>query len=46
VAEVLGSSPLNISFRRALTENKLTDWHILVFRTMNVVLTEGNDVVS
>ncbi|WVZ49477.1 LOW QUALITY PROTEIN: hypothetical protein U9M48_000835, partial [Paspalum notatum var. saurae] len=46
VAEVLCSSSLNISFRRALTGNKLTQWHNLVLRTMNAELTEGNDVFS
>ena len=44
VAAVFSSTPLNISFRRALTGNKLTEWHNLVLRTMNVELTEGNDV--
>ena len=46
VAEVLCSSPLNISFRRALTGNKLTEWYNLLLRTMNVDLIEGNDVFS
>ncbi|WVZ49107.1 hypothetical protein U9M48_000488 [Paspalum notatum var. saurae] len=44
VAKVLSSLPPNLSFRRALTGNKLTEWYNLVLRTMNVDLTEGNDV--
>ncbi|WVZ70175.1 hypothetical protein U9M48_018861 [Paspalum notatum var. saurae] len=44
IADVLSFSPFNISFRRALTGNKLTEWHNLVFHLANVSLTEGNDM--
>ncbi|WVZ54040.1 hypothetical protein U9M48_004908 [Paspalum notatum var. saurae] len=43
VADVFRSSPLNISFRRALVENKLHEWHNLVANLMFVNLEEGND---
>ncbi|WVZ81474.1 LOW QUALITY PROTEIN: hypothetical protein U9M48_028848, partial [Paspalum notatum var. saurae] len=33
-----------ISFRRALLGDKLTDWHNLVRRVLNISLQEGNDV--
>lgn len=41
---ILSSSPLNLSFRRALIGNKLTEWHNLALRMMNFSLTEGKDV--
>ncbi|WVZ83882.1 LOW QUALITY PROTEIN: hypothetical protein U9M48_030978 [Paspalum notatum var. saurae] len=44
VAETLSSSPLNVSLRRALTGNKLIEWHNLVLRTMRIRLTEGADM--
>ncbi|WVZ90605.1 hypothetical protein U9M48_036890 [Paspalum notatum var. saurae] len=52
----LGDQPLNYQFPslfnivrkkmqlRALTENKLTEWHNLVIRSANVSLIEGNDM--
>ncbi|WVZ96321.1 hypothetical protein U9M48_041976 [Paspalum notatum var. saurae] len=43
VADVFRSSPLNISFRRALVGNKLQEWHNLVANLMFVNLEEGND---
>ena len=43
VADVFGSSPLNISFRRALVGNKLHEWHDLVAKLMFVNVEEGND---
>ncbi|WVZ49680.1 hypothetical protein U9M48_001017 [Paspalum notatum var. saurae] len=45
LAEVLTSSPLNISFRRDLVGDKLTDWHIPVIRILNnVMIQKGNNV--
>jgi hypothetical protein len=46
MVEVLCSLPSNISFKRSLMGNKLTDWHSLFFQMMNLVLIEGNDVFS
>jgi hypothetical protein len=46
VGEVLCSSPLNISSRRALRGNKLTKWHNLVLNNERSVNKRGNDVVS
>ncbi|WVZ91890.1 hypothetical protein U9M48_038003 [Paspalum notatum var. saurae] len=43
VAEVFRSSPLNISFKRALVGNKLHEWHNLVANLLSVNLEEGND---
>jgi hypothetical protein len=43
VAEVLQSTPLNVSFRRALTENKLSQWHDLVGRLLDINLGEESD---
>jgi hypothetical protein len=45
VAEVLNSSPLNISFRRALVCGKLQEWHNLVLRLVNINLHEGKDII-
>jgi hypothetical protein len=36
VVDVLSSTPLNISFRRALVGDKLRDWHNLVARLLSV----------
>jgi len=44
VANVLSSSPLNISFRRALVGNKLFEWHSLVASLTHVNLEEGLDI--
>ena len=43
VAKVMSTQPLNISFRRALVDNKLVEWHDLVAQITNVVLVEGSD---
>ena len=43
VASVLGSRPLNISFRRAVVGDKLNSWLDLVSKVLNVTLTEAND---
>ena len=40
---MLTTKPLNISFRRALVGNKLTEWLSLVGRISNVELVEGSD---
>ncbi|WVZ59014.1 LOW QUALITY PROTEIN: hypothetical protein U9M48_009224 [Paspalum notatum var. saurae] len=46
VAEVLDSSPLNVSFKRSLVGNKLRDWENLVARLLNVSLEKENDVLK
>jgi len=43
VAEMFSSRPLNISSRRSLIGDKLTDWYNLVARLLNVDLQEGRD---
>jgi len=43
VSKVMTTSPLNISFRRALVDNKLAEWLSLVARISNVELVEGSD---
>jgi hypothetical protein len=43
VSKVMATSPLNISFRRALVDNKLIEWLNLVARISNVELVEGSD---
>jgi hypothetical protein len=43
VAKVLSTQPLNISFRRALVDNNLVEWHDLVALISNVTLVEGSD---
>ncbi|WVZ95111.1 hypothetical protein U9M48_040913 [Paspalum notatum var. saurae] len=44
VAEVIGSSPLNVSFRRGLHGERLLAWQQLVGRVMNIELRGGKDV--
>lgn len=44
VAKVLGTIPLNVSFRCALTGNKLAQWFDLVARVANCSLNEQDDV--
>jgi hypothetical protein len=39
----MATSPLNISFRRALVDNKLVEWLHLVAQISNVELVEGSD---
>jgi hypothetical protein len=43
VSKVMATSPLNISFKRALVDNKLREWLNLVARISNVQLVEGSD---
>ena len=43
VADVLNSTPLNVSFRRALVGNKLLEWQSLVARVAFINLNEGQD---
>jgi len=43
VASVLSSEPLNISFRRALVDEKLQEWLDLVAKITNINLVEGRD---
>ena len=43
VSKVLASSPLNISFRRALVDNKLLQWLNLVAHISNAQLVGGSD---
>ena len=43
VSKVMATSPLNISFRRALVDNKLIEWLNLVARISYVQLVEGSD---
>jgi hypothetical protein len=43
VANVMSSTPLNISFRRALVGEKLNEWLRLVAQVSNFNLTQGRD---
>ena len=43
VSKVSASSPLNISFRWALLDNKLLEWLNLVAKISNVQLVGGSD---
>ncbi|WVZ53210.1 hypothetical protein U9M48_004183, partial [Paspalum notatum var. saurae] len=43
VATVMSTSPLNISFRRALVGNKLQAWHDLVGKITNIILNDQPD---
>jgi hypothetical protein len=43
VAKIMGTNPLNVSFRRALVGNKLSEWLNLVARISNIVLVDGSD---
>ena len=43
VAEVLGSVPLHISFRRVLVGDKLVAWNEMVLRLASIQLTDGQD---
>jgi hypothetical protein len=42
----MSTMPINISFRRALTQEKIIDWHNLVTMISNFRLQEGNDRFS
>ena len=43
VKEVFSTTPLNISFRRALVGDKLHDWLRIVDMLLNIILQEGRD---
>ncbi|WVZ67109.1 hypothetical protein U9M48_016236 [Paspalum notatum var. saurae] len=43
VATVMSTSPLNISFQRALVGNKLQAWHDLVGKITNIILNDQPD---
>ena len=43
VVNVMNKNPLNISFRRALTGDKLTSWHNLVAKISLQQLSQGRD---
>jgi hypothetical protein len=42
ISKIMATSPLNISFRRALVDNNIRDWLVLVARISHVQLTEGS----
>jgi hypothetical protein len=44
VAQVISSSPLNISFRRNLVGANLTNWYRIVASLQNINLLEEKDV--
>ena len=46
VAKVMNSTSLNISFRRALVDEKLDEWLRLVAQVSNFNLTQGRDTFS
>jgi len=41
VVEILSSNPLNVSFRRVLVGDQLTEWFSLVASLVHVNLNEG-----
>ena len=43
VADVLNSTPLNVSFRRTLVGNKLLEWQSIVARVAFINLNDGQD---
>ena len=43
VAEVMSTTPLNISFRRAIVGQKLIEWNNLILRLANITLPNEND---
>ena len=44
VVEILSSNPLNVSFRRVLVGDQLTEWFSLVASLVHVNLNEGMDI--
>jgi hypothetical protein len=46
ISKIMATSPLNISFRRALVDNNLRDCLALVARISHVQLTEGSDLLK
>jgi hypothetical protein len=43
VAKVMAAKPLNLSFRKALVDNKLVEWQNLVAQIVNIQLEHGSD---
>jgi hypothetical protein len=43
IAKVMATTPLNLSFRRALVDNKLIEWYNLVAQITHVELVDGSD---
>ena len=43
VANIMSTTPLNISFQRALVGNKLVAWHDLVAKIANISLNDQID---
>lgn len=43
VANVMSSTPLNISFIRALVDEKLEEWLKLLARVSNINVSQGRD---
>ena len=43
VAKVMATRPLNLSFRRALVDNKFVEWRNLVAQITHVDLVDGLD---
>jgi hypothetical protein len=41
MAKVMTTQPLNVSFRRALVDNKFVEWHKSVAQIANVVLVDS-----
>jgi hypothetical protein len=46
VQSVLSHAPLNISFRRTLVGDKLTAWHEVQFKVVQVNLSDERDIFS
>ena len=44
VSKVMSSTPLNVSFRRALRGNNLVNWHELVTKVAGVQLVDQSDM--
>ena len=46
VSKVMSSTPLNVSFRRALVGENMRLWMELVSKMMNTSLTDSNDTLN
>jgi hypothetical protein len=46
ISKIMATSPLNISFRRALVDNNLREWLGLVAQISQVHLTEGSGFLN
>ena len=44
VSKIMSSTPLNVSFRRALRGNSLVNWHELVTKVAGVQLVDQSDM--